>query len=360
MFDHVLAQPGRQRRSATQKERHLSAIRQCVQVATVTSVADDVVHLVLEPTGPEPLQTWAPGAHIDVELEPSLVRQYSLCGDPGNTEVYEIAVLRCPDGRGGSTKVHQLKVGAKLRISTPRNNFALHQSRRYLFVAGGIGITPLLPMIDDVAKRGVDWTLVYGGRARASMAFADRLEERYGEHVHIVPQDTAGLIDLASALTPVPDTLVYCCGPEGLLDAVAAICAANWSADSLLVERFTSTPQTTKAAPFSNTSGERRAGDSDSDGPTPDGSVEVQLGHDGPVIDVPADTSILSALIDAGVDIFYSCQEGICGSCETNVLEGEPEHRDQLLTPMERQAGAMLVCVSRATSRRLVLDLDPP
>ncbi|MGJ9413217.1 PDR/VanB family oxidoreductase [Aeromicrobium sp. CF4.19] len=334
----------------------MSVTRQDVQVVAVHRVADDVVHLVLEPTGPHSLEPWSPGAHIDVEIQPGLVRQYSLCGASGDTDAYEIAVLHSRDGRGGSTGVHRLKAGAHLRISAPRNDFELRESGRYLFVAGGIGITPLLPMIEMAAARGADWTLVYGGRSRTSMAFVDPLLERHGDQVRIVTEDVDGLIDVEGLLSKAEsETLVYCCGPEGLLAAVESTCADRWPVDSLVVERFGSRPD----SEASEASGDRAAGPGPAEQPE-DGVVEVQLGCGGPVIDVPGDQPILTALIDAGVDIFYSCQEGICGSCETTVLEGEPDHRDDLLTPMDHQQGAMLVCVSRARSRRLVLDVDPP
>lgn len=313
--------------------------RQNVRVVGYDIVADGVVQLVLEATGRDALGAWTPGAHIDVEVPSGLVRQYSLCGQPDEDE-YRIAVLRQHEGRA-SREVHRLGIGTELRISAPRNDFVLRDSPGYVFVAGGIGITPLLPMIAAAQRRGAAWRLVYGGRTRATMAFADALVAAHGDCVHLLPEDEAGLMDLAEVLTPSTETLVYCCGPEGLLAAVSTWCDEHWPAGSLVLERFERGGDRVVAAT-----------------PQTDAPLEVQLGHGGPIIDVPADRSILETLVEAGVDIFYSCQEGICGSCQTQVLDGTPLHRDDLLSPDERAGGAMLLCVSRASSKRLVLDLE--
>ena len=321
--------------------------RQQVRVAEVDEVARDVVRLVLVPSGDAPLADWRPGAHIDVETPSGLVRQYSLCGDVARTDEYRVAVLRKPDGQG-SVELHDLLPGTQLRVSRPRNDFELRQSPRYLFLAGGIGITPLLSMIEEA--EGAIGRLAPGvrRRTRASMAFVDDLVAAYGDRIVVVPEDEQGLLDLPTVLTPTPETLVYCCGPEPLLAAAEAWCVEHWPADSLVLERFNrhalTTPTPSHSAPPV----------------TPGDSIEVQLGCDGPVLAVPADRPILDVLVEAGVDIFYSCQEGICGSCETRVLSGKPDHRDDLLTPQEQAAGSMLVCVSRAVSKRLVLDLEPP
>jgi ferredoxin-NADP reductase len=297
------------------------------------SAADGVLALILRHPLGEQLPAWEPGAHIDVVLGPGLERQYSLCGDPADRTAWRIAVLREPDGRGGSAHVHeQLGQGDKVRVRGPRNHFALHPAPRYRFIAGGIGITPILPMLAEAEAKGAQWTLLYGGRTRDSIAFTDELS-RYGDRVTVAPQDETGLLDLASVLDDVPEgTLVYCCGPGPLLDAVEARCPAG----VLHLERFTPKAQET---------GENT-------------EFEVELAQSGRTVTVPVDVSVLDAVRAAGVEVLFSCTEGTCGTCETEVLEGEPDHRDSVLTAEEQEAGeTMMICVSRCRGKRLVLDL---
>ncbi|MGW4487634.1 PDR/VanB family oxidoreductase [Amycolatopsis sp. NPDC004368] len=294
-------------------------------------LADGVVRLTLRDPAGADLPEWTPGAHVDLVLGPDLVRQYSLCGDPADRSVLQVAVLREPSGRGGSAFVHELTGGERLRVRGPRNHFALEPAPRYLFVAGGIGITPLVPMIAAAEAAGADWRLLYGGRTRASMAFADELRTAYGDRVELVPQDERGLLDLDAALAAAPGAAVYCCGPEPLLAAVEQRCDPG----SLHVERFTARPDTEPKAAF-----------------------EVELAQSGRTLAVPADRSILEVLEESGLPVLSSCQEGTCGTCETGVLEGTPDHRDSVLTAAEREAGdVMMICVSRCAGSRLVLDL---
>ncbi|MGY1731682.1 cytochrome P450 [Geodermatophilus sp. SYSU D01045] len=307
------------------------------RVAVKREVADGVVELVLRAADGSPLPAWEPGAHVDLVLDGAPTRQYSLCGDPADHSAYRLGVLRDPDGRGSSRYVHDtLREGDRVRVRGPRNNFPLAPSPRYLFVAGGIGITPVLPMIRAAEAAGADWRLVYGGRRRASMAFLDELAP-HGDRVSVRPQDETGLLDLDEVLgTPQPDTLVYCCGPEPLLAAVERT-VAGWPARSLRVERFAPRPQT---------------------GPVSDEPFEVVLQRSELTLPVPADRSILSVVEAAGVGVLSSCAEGTCGTCETAVLAGTPDHRDSVLGDDERQAGdCMMICVSRAAGPRLVLDL---
>ena len=315
-----------------------------VVVAQRCLVAEDVVELTLTPASGEPLPAWLPGAHLDLLLGNGLERQFSLCGDPDDARAWRVAVLREPGGRGGSAYVHdELVTGSRVRARGPRNHFALEPAASYLFVAGGIGITPILPMLAAADRAGADWRLLYGGRRRATMAFLDRLAA-YGDRVDVRPQDETGLLDLDAALgTPSPGTLVYCCGPEPLLRAVEERCAA-WPAGALHTERF---------APAA------RDGDGDADvAAEPGEAFEVELAASGRTVAVPPGTSILAALEGAGLAVLSSCQEGTCGTCETGVLEGEPDHRDVVLTPAERAANdVMMICVSRSRSPRLVLDL---
>lgn len=315
-------------------------------------VADGVVSLWLEPVDGAELPAWEPGAHIDLVLGGSpapgespvsgedLVRQYSLCGDPADRSSWQIAVHLPPDGgRGGSRAVFErLGSGAEVTARGPRNAFALRPSPRYLFLAGGIGITPILPMLARAQSSGADWRLVYGGRTRAAMPFLDRLEP-YGDSVLVVPQDEAGLPSVAEMLdVPTPRTLVYCCGPQPMIAAVEKAMGA-WSPDSLVVERFGATTTTT-----TTTSG--------------DAPFEVELARTGRVLAVPPGVSVLQALEDAGLSVLSSCRNGVCGSCEVEVLAGDVDHRDRLLTAEERAANdTMLICVSRSAGPRLVLGL---
>jgi len=312
--------------------------RRTLVVAERREEAEGVISLRLRSPDGSALPSWQPGAHVDLVLANGLERQYSLCGDPSDADTWRIAVLREPDGRGGSEFVHtKLKPGTQVAVRGPRNHFDLHPAQRYVFIAGGIGITPILPMLEAATAAAAQWTLLYGGRSRASMAFADRLTARYGDRVDLRPQDRHGLLDLAAMLgTPSADTLVYCCGPGGLLDAVEEYCeATGWPAPH--VERF------------------QPKADADLGADRP---FEVVLSRTGHTLHVPAGTSILDTVRNAGVSVLYSCTEGTCGTCETDVLEGVPDHRDSVLTQAERAAGdTMMICVSRAESERLVLDL---
>jgi ferredoxin-NADP reductase len=303
------------------------------------AVADGVVAIELaDPSGAE-LPAWAPGAHVDLRLGPGLVRQYSLCGDPADRAGWRIAVLREPDGRGGSQYVHdKLHEGVHVDVRGPRNHFPLEPSPRYLFIAGGIGITPIMPMVAAAASAGAEWELHYGGRSLSSMAFRTDLSEAYGTRVTVHPQDEVGLLDLDTILGgPRPGTLLYCCGPEPLLRAVERRCAAAWPEGALHVERFSPKEQ-----------GE----------PLRHEAFEVELAQSGLTVTVPVDRSILDVVEAAGIQVLSSCQEGTCGTCETAVLAGEVDHRDSLLTPDERAANdTMFICVSRAACPRLVLDL---
>jgi ferredoxin-NADP reductase len=304
-------------------------------VAHKEKLADEVVRLTLRAPDGRPLPRWEPGAHVDLVLADDLVRQYSLCGSPEDDTAYQVAVLREPGGRGGSAHVHdELVAGDRVRVDGPRNHFALVDAERYLFLAGGIGITPILPMLDRVARTGREWQLVYGGRTRSSMAFTDNLR-RHDGRVTIQPQDEQGLLDLPGLLAePRPGTEVYCCGPEPLLAAVEQHCA-GWPGGALHVERFTPKAD---------------------DGPHT--AFEVELAGSGRVLRVPADRSILDVAEEAGVTVLSSCREGTCGTCETGVLDGTPDHRDSVLTEAEQKAGdVMMLCVSRSCSPRLVLDL---
>jgi ferredoxin-NADP reductase len=299
--------------------------------------ADGVVTVELAAVDGGRLKDWTPGSHIDLVLPGGLTRQYSLCGDRWDPRHYRLGILREPGGRGGSAYVHdELDAGDEVGVGGPRNNFPLVPSPEYLFVAGGIGITPLLPMVHQAELLGARWQLLYGGRHRAAMAFLDDLAA-YGDRVLVRPQDEHGLLDLAGFLgDPRPGVKIYACGPAPLLDAIERVCAA-WPPHTLRTERFAgdSSAAPARATPF-----------------------EVELARSGVRVTVPPGTSVLDAVAGVGVEVLSSCRQGTCGTCETTVLAGRPEHRDAILENHERAAAdCMFVCVSRSLSDRLVLDL---
>lgn len=315
-----------------------TAVAATVRVAAKRVEADGVVSLELVAPDGARLPDWTPGAHVDLVLPNGTTRQYSLCGDRWDAHRYRVGVLREPAGRGGSAYVHDhLAVGDAVGLGGPRNNFPLVPAERYLFVGGGIGITPLLPMIRQATLLGADWELLYGGRTRASMAFLHELAGIDRDRVRVVPQDEHGLLDLAGFLgAPEPGTRVYACGPAPMLAALADATAA-WPAHTVRTERFVAQELGT---------------------PARDTAFEVELARSDRTVTVPPGRSVLAAIADAGVEVLSSCRQGTCGTCETGVLAGEPDHRDSILDDDERAAGDCLFpCVSRARSDRLVLDL---
>ena len=301
-------------------------------VAQRREESEGVISLTLvHPDGGE-LPKWKPGAHIDLHIPTAdgeeLVRQYSLSGDPEDRTTYRVGILREVDGRGGSAAAHEIRKGDTLTVSWPRNNFRFVESGKYLFLAGGIGITPILAMIREAERAGRDWQLVYGGRTRSSMAFAEELAA-HGDKVQLVPQDELGHLDLPGILgEAADDTLIYCCGPEGLLQAVEAN-SAHWPKNSLRLERF---------APKVITRDYE------------DEAFEVEFTRSGVTVSVGAGESILDAAAEAGLPVISSCRTGTCGTCETPVVSGDVDHRDSILTPDEQEAGeTMMICVSRAS-----------
>jgi ferredoxin-NADP reductase len=290
----------------------------------------------------EQLPLWHPGAHIDIHLPSGLVRQYSLCGDPETPDTYRIAVRRIPDGGGGSIEMHDLSVGAKVTTNGPRNAFPLtvpgygSPARRFRFIAAGIGITPILPMLGLSQRLDVDWSMVYAGRSRDSLPFVEEVA-RFGSRVTIRTDDAGGLPTASELLGDCPDgTAVYACGPAPMLTAIRSALVRRDNVE-LHFERF--------AAP-----------------PVVDGTeFSVSLASTGGTVRVGADETLLSALNRAGVHAPYSCQQGFCGTCRTRVLSvlgGALDHRDTLLTDPERDSGTMLICISRAADgSHLTLDL---
>ena len=314
-----------------------------VRVVRKAIEAQDICSLELAAVDGAALPPFAAGSHVDVQLPGGLVRQYSLCNDPGETHRYLIAVLRDPASRGGSSAVHdRVHEGDLLTIGAPKNHFALaHDASHHLLLAGGIGVTPLLCMAERLAHTGGAFEMHYCTRSVARTAFRERIAAApYAAQVSFHHDDgpAAQRADLPALLAaPAPGRHLYVCGPKGFMDAVLATARAQgWPESAIHVEFFGA-----EVAPA--------AGDQ---------AFEVMLASSGRVIRVAADRSVAQALADAGVNLPTSCEQGVCGTCLTRVIEGEPDHRDLYLTPEEQAANdQFLPCCSRARSARLVLDL---
>ena len=317
------------------------AIRRSVQVDRIEAVAEGIVRLRLVATDGRPLPRWTAGSHIDIECGSAEVsRQYSLCGDPADAHAFEVAVLREQAARGGSAWLHdRVGVGDRLTIRGPRNHFRLDEAApRALFIAGGVGITPIAAMARRARVLGIDYALHYSGRRRAAMAFVDELSALHGARLHVHCSEEQQRNDVAALLAaPAAGARVYACGPPRLLQAVEAGCA-TWPDDALRVEHFVASGRALDASR--------------------EQAFEVELKDSGIVVAVRADQSLLDALRSANIDVQSDCEEGLCGSCEVRVLAGRIDHRDVVLTRAERAADdRMMACCSRARDDRLVLEL---
>lgn len=312
---------------------------QVLRVDRRTEAADGVVLLDLVRPDGAPLPAWAPGAHVDVLLPGGLgERQYSLCGDPAEADRWRIGVLREEGGRGGSVALHALAVGDPITARGPANHFAFEPfpGHEYLFVAGGIGITPIVAMVRAAARAGAAWRLVYAGRSRSSMAFLEELTGAHGDRVDVFAGDEGVRADVEALLAAAPDAVVYCCGPSRLIEAVERA-AGDRPAGRLHLERFEA----------------KRFG-----APVWDRPFEVELLLSGITVTVPPERTILEVVEDEGVLALASCRAGTCGTCEVPVVEGEIDHRDSVLSPEEQDDGyAMMICVSRAACPRIVIEL---
>ncbi|MGG5870818.1 PDR/VanB family oxidoreductase [Pseudomonas peli] len=303
--------------------------------------AEGVYSFELAAAGQRSLPAFSAGSHIDVHLPNGLVRQYSLCNHPEESHRYLLGVLRDPASRGGSQAMHeQVEEGSQLRISEPRNLFPLvHEAAYSMLFAGGIGITPILCMAERLAQIGAPFELHYSGRAAERMAFVERIRNSTfadGVHLHI-DDGVSGRLDAARVLSaPSSDSHLYVCGPNGFMDHVLDTAREQgWADTQLHREYFAAAAPTAEA-----------------------GSFEVQLASSGQCFQIPAERSVAEVLLEAGIDIPLSCEQGICGTCVTRVLEGEPEHNDMFLTDAEHARNDQFTpCCSRAKSTRLVLDL---
>jgi len=311
-----------------------------LRVQAMRYEARGIVSIELRDPAGATLPAYGPGAHVDLHLGNGLVRSYSLCGAPEVHDRYTVGVLLDRNSRGGSRFVHeQLRVGATLQVAAPRNNFELDERAAHtVLVAGGIGVTPIVCMARRLGELGKSFTLVYCARSRAEAAFVDELTARHGDAVRVHFDDEAGAPpDLAAMLAGQPaDTHFYCCGPGPMLSAFEAACAGHGYAN-VHIERFAADPSTEAVQ---------------------EGEYTVSLARTGSNVKVPSGKSLLDALLDAGIEVEYSCREGVCGSCETAVIEGCPDHRDSVLSSSERASNkTMMVCVSGCKGNRLVLDL---
>jgi vanillate O-demethylase ferredoxin subunit len=314
-----------------------------VRVASKRVEATDICTFELVDGGGASLPSFSAGAHIDVHLPNGLTRQYSLCNDPTESHRYLIGVLRDPASRGGSQAMHELvSEGDTLQISLPKNHFPLaHEASQSLLLAGGIGVTPILCMAERLAMAGADFEMHYCARAPERMAFRERIaKSSFAAKVAFHLDDGAEQqkLDIPALLaTPRGGVHLYVCGPKGFMDAVLATARAQgWPEEQLHYEFFSAEPVKSDA----------------------DARFEVRLASSGRTITIAADKTVVQALAEAGVEIPTSCEQGVCGTCLTRVLDGTPDHRDQYLTPEEQAANDQFTpCCSRSKSPLLVLDL---
>lgn len=320
-------------RSKTAERGIAAATTRTMVVATITPVAEEVLSIRLLPLGGGQLPVWHPGAHITLHLPNGLERQYSLCGDPAERNHFDIAVLKTSQSEGGSEWIHSsLTPGMTLEVSGPLNHFELEPANEYLFIAGGIGITPIKGMIESLPERR-QWKLIYAGRSRKSMAFLDELLERYPNRVEVYASDeNTSPLDVYAA-TATSGAQVYCCGPESLMNSVAGFVPS----DRMHLERFVALNRESSQ---------------------PATPIEVTCKKSKKSFNVAADESILEALEENGLPVLGSCRKGVCGSCEVRVVEGTPIHLDSVMDDEEKDRLRIIYpCVSRADAGKLVLDI---
>lgn len=305
-------------------------------IAQKTPLTKRISEFVLNSEDSRVLPSFEPGSHIDV-MTPVGPRSYSLIGWPEQWDgAYRIAVQREDGGDGGSLAMHDLVEGQVIQTSLPKNDFVLsHGGKPVALLAGGIGVTPLISMASRLKADGHPFRFDYAGRSVDEMGYLTRLEAEFGDNLHAHFDDVEPL-DLTSALPSVSDHALFICGPKGMIEAArAAAEAVGIASDDIHVELFTTAKAGTGDQPF-----------------------EIEIASSGQVITIPADKTIIEALEESGLDPLYDCQRGDCGICQTHVVSGIPDHRDVVLSQAERDSGTVMqICVSRALSDRLVLDL---
>lgn len=317
------------------------ALSRQVVVQQTDMLTDNIMRIRLAAANGQTLPSWTPGSHIDVICgDLDISRQYSLCGDPKDRQVLDIAVLLETDGRGGSAWIHQtIRSGMPLHIRGPRNHFRFDdKTKKAIFIAGGIGITPISAMARAAKEHGIDYQIHYCARSRKNMAFLEQLTQLHGQRLHVYASDESQRADFSTLLaTPEQDVQIYACGPLRMTEALQQLCE-TWPDDALRIEHFQSA-----------------LGKLD---PEKEHAFDAELKQTGITISVAAGQSLLEALRSANIDIQSDCEEGLCGSCEVSVLSGQPDHRDVVLTRTERAAGnKMMSCCSRAKDKCIVLDL---
>ena len=307
-----------------------------ITIGAITPLAERIIELELRAPEGMSLPEWTAGAHIDVVLPGEITRSYSLVSDPADRRAWRIAVLHEAAGRGGSDAIHKMRVGDRARVRYPRNNFAMEPAQRYHFFASGIGITPILTMIDAARAQGVPWRLDYVGRSREKLAYLERIASFRETHIHFTSQ--AGRPDLGALLAQTgPEAAVYACGSQGFLLGLEAVATA--AGRPIYAEWFAPKPGARQAA----------AGAFE--------AFTVRLERSNVEVTVLPGQSIIDACAERGVEIPASCFEGTCGSCLSTVLEGVPDHRDSFLSPSERKSNRLMAaCVSKSMTGKLVLD----
>lgn len=315
-----------------------------LKIESVKAVADDILLLrLVSPTGTQ-LPKWTPGAHLDIECgNTGLSRQYSLCSDLDDRDAWEVAVLRDPESRGGSSWIHQhAQAGAELRVRGPRNHFRMDETPtgRLLFIAGGIGITPIMAMAQRANALGLDYEIHFSCRSRCTLPFAEALQQAHGSRLHVHVSDEGSRNDFDRLLASFDDhSQVYACGPGRMLTALEEAVARRGLPDTCLhIEHFVNTVTILD--------------------PDREHAFDVELKNSGLTLTVPNDRTLLDVLRAKNIDVQSDCEEGLCGACEVGVLDGDIDHRDSVLTTSERRENTRLMaCCSRAKDRKLVLDL---
>jgi vanillate O-demethylase ferredoxin subunit len=324
-------------RVARETHRRFSA-----KVGAVTREAADILSIELTDPDGALLPPFTAGAHIEFHLGNNLIRQYSLCNSPAERHRYVVGVLEQKDGRGGSRAMHRLRTGDSVEITEPRNNFPLagREANSHLLLAGGIGVTPMMAMLAELESRAADFRLHYCTRSPAHTAFNDRLRPLIEQGKVVVHHDggePARGLDIAATLAePVPAQHVYICGPQGFIAAARASIGA-WPPHAVHFEHFDAVPLTAEESAWDKV------------------PFKVKIKRTGELIDVPSNCSVVRALRAHGIDIETSCEDGYCGTCITRYVEGEPVHRDTVLSQEERKSYVM-VCRDRSRSPILVLD----